>query len=75
MKKNIYLLSLFMVCSFGLLAQSKGPVKANSVDKAAYVREIPAFSKMQNIISAKGLGHHAQEKHAYLIRKSLHYQF
>ncbi|WP_199185051.1 T9SS type A sorting domain-containing protein [Aquimarina sp. I32.4] len=62
MKTNFIYLVFFVFCSFGLLAQKGSPVKANSVGKAAYKRDIPALSKMENIISAKGLGHVAPPK-------------
>ncbi|WP_082994918.1 fibronectin type III domain-containing protein [Aquimarina megaterium] len=62
MKTKFFYLTLFVFCSFGLLAQKGTPVKANSVSESAYKRDIPAFSKMKNIISAKGLDHVAPRK-------------
>ena len=62
MKTNVIYLTLFMFCSFGLLAQKGGSVKANSVGQAAYMKEIPALSSMKNIISAEGMGHDGQER-------------
>jgi chitodextrinase len=57
MKTNFIYITLFMLCSFGLFAQKGAPEKASSVSTAAYMRDIPALSKMKNIISAKGMGH------------------
>ncbi len=51
-----------MFCSFGLFAQKGTPMKASSTSKAVYMREIPAFSKMQNIISASEKNNDGQEK-------------
>ncbi len=51
-----------MFCSFGLLAQKGTPMKASSTSKAVYMRKIPAFSKMQNIISASEKNNDGQEK-------------
>ncbi|GGX06291.1 T9SS type A sorting domain-containing protein [Aquimarina muelleri] len=62
MKTNFIYFTLFLFCSFGLFAQKGGVVKANSVGKSVYKKDIPAFSQMKNIISAKGLGHVAPPK-------------
>lgn len=62
MKTNFIYFTLFLFCSFGLFAQ-KGAVKANSVGKSVYKKDIPAFSQMKNIISAKGLEVDAPPKH------------
>ncbi|MFD2564275.1 fibronectin type III domain-containing protein [Aquimarina rubra] len=61
MKTKFYYVAFLMLCSFGLFAQKK-PQKASLFGKAEYVRSIPAFSKMDNIISAKGMIKHGQEK-------------
>ncbi|RZS92199.1 fibronectin type III domain-containing protein [Aquimarina brevivitae] len=50
-----------LCCSLGSYAQKQG-MKASSVGKAEYVRVIPAISKMDNIISAKGMMKDGQEK-------------
>ncbi len=51
-----------MFCSFGLLAQKGPKMKASSTSKAAYKIDIPALSKMQNIISADFQEHFAPPK-------------
>ena len=61
MKTSFYFVALFMLCSFCLIGQETSR-KASSTGKAAYMREIPALSKMQNIIAAKGLEHVAPPK-------------
>ncbi|MBG6131338.1 chitodextrinase [Aquimarina sp. EL_43] len=61
MKTKFFYLTLFMFCSFGLLAQ-KGAVKASLTSQAVYMKEIPALSSMKNIISAKGIIKHGREK-------------
>ncbi len=61
MKISLFYCTLFMLCSFGLFAQ-KSPMKASSHSKASYVRNIPALSKMDNIISAKGIIKNGSEK-------------
>ncbi len=61
MKTNFYFVAMFMLCSCCLFAQERSH-KASLTDKAAYMREIPALSKMQNIIAAKGLEHVAPPK-------------
>ncbi|MBP2833713.1 fibronectin type III domain-containing protein [Aquimarina sp. U1-2] len=61
MKTKLFYTTLLLFCSFGLFAQ-KGPLKASSYGKAEYVRKVPALSKMKNIISAKGMIKHGQEK-------------
>ncbi|MDY8136486.1 fibronectin type III domain-containing protein [Aquimarina sp. 2201CG5-10] len=61
MKTNFFYAALFMFCSFGLLAQ-QGAKKPSTIGKAEYMRVIPALSKMDNIISAKGLEHVAPPK-------------
>ncbi len=62
MKTKLFYLSLFVFCSVGLFAQTGTPVKANFASQAAYMREIPAIAKMQNIISAQGFEHVAPDK-------------
>ncbi|MGY3791293.1 fibronectin type III domain-containing protein [Aquimarina sp. 433] len=61
MKTQFYYFAFFMLCSLGLIAQQK-PQKASLFGKAEYVRTVPALSKMDNIISAKGMIKHGQEK-------------
>ncbi len=61
MKTKLFYVTLFVFCSLGLFAQ-KGPMKASSYSKAAYVRNVPPLSQMKNIISAEGMIKHGQEK-------------
>ncbi len=56
MKTKFYFLTLFVFCSFGLLAQQRGSMKASSFGEAAYKIDIPALASMKNIISAKNFG-------------------
>ncbi|WP_281989415.1 fibronectin type III domain-containing protein [Aquimarina aggregata] len=62
MKTKLIYLTLLTFCSFGLFAQKGAPMKASSTGQAAYMREIPALSKMQNVISAEKFGHVAPAK-------------
>ncbi len=62
MKTKLFYFTLFVFCSFGLLAQTGGSMKASLTGKAAYMREIPAFSKMENIISASEKNQDGQAK-------------
>ncbi|TSE09967.1 T9SS type A sorting domain-containing protein [Aquimarina algiphila] len=62
MKTKFFYFTLFMFCSFALLAQTGPSMKASSVGKAVYMKKIPALSQMDNIISAKGLAHDAPAK-------------
>ena len=62
MKTKFFYFTLFLFCSFGLFAQTKGSMKATTVSMATYKIDIPALSKMKNIISAKGMGTVAPEK-------------
>ncbi len=62
MKTKFFYFTLFMFCSLGLFAQNDASMKASLIGQAAYMRKIPAFSKMDNIISAKGQGHVAPKK-------------
>ena len=57
---RIVLILLFF-SSYGLRAQQT-PTKANYHVVSSYVRSLPALSKMDNIISAKGQGHKAPPK-------------
>ncbi len=61
MKTNYFLL-LFLMSVFTIQAQKPGSLKATSNAKAAYMVEVPALSKMDNIIAAKGLEHVAPPK-------------
>ncbi len=61
MKTKFFYLVVFVFCSFSMFAQT-GPMKPSTIDQAVYMREIPALSKMENIISAKFQGHVAPEK-------------
>lgn len=61
MKTN-YLLLLFLMGIFTAQAQKQGSLKATSTAKAAYMVEVPALSKMDNIIAAKGQEHVAPPK-------------
>lgn len=56
MKTKLIYLTLLTFCSFGLIAQ-KAPQKASLVSKAAYVKNIPPLSQMDNILSAKNMAH------------------
>ena len=58
----MFLLSLLVIGCFGLHAQTSKMMKASSIGKASYKRDIPPLSKMHNIISAKGMGHVAPPK-------------
>ncbi|MEM6721393.1 MAG: GEVED domain-containing protein [Bacteroidota bacterium] len=60
--KTHYLLMLFLLSFFMVHAQQPGSLKASSTSKATYMVEVPALSKMDNIISAKGQGHVAPPK-------------
>ena len=59
--KKIFITTALLLSGSFLFAQ-KGPMKATSLTKAAYVHEIPALSKMDNIIAAKGFEHVAPPK-------------
>ncbi len=61
MKTQFYYVAFFMLCSLGLIAQ-QNPQKASLLGKAEYVRSVPALSKMDNIIAAKGMEHTAPPK-------------
>lgn len=61
MKTNYFLL-LFLMGVFTIQAQKPDSLKATSTAKAIYMVEVPALSKMDNIIAAKGLGHVAPPK-------------
>ena len=61
MKTNYFLL-LFLLSVFSVQAQKPGSLKASSTAKAAYMVEVPALSKMDNIIAAKGQEHVAPPK-------------
>lgn len=61
MKTKFYFLTFFVLCSFNFFAQvtSKAPT---TIGTSEYMREIPALSSMDNIISAKNHGHVAPPK-------------
>ncbi|XLS28691.1 fibronectin type III domain-containing protein [Flavobacteriaceae bacterium M23B6Z8] len=59
--KRIITLILLLFCVGTLVAQN-GTMRATSYGKAAYMREIPALSRMDNIIAAKGMEHVAPPK-------------
>ncbi|WP_298541495.1 T9SS type A sorting domain-containing protein [uncultured Aquimarina sp.] len=62
MKTQFFYVAFFMLFSFGMLAQV-GPKRGPStISKAAYVRNIPAISKMDNVISAQDFQHVAPDK-------------
>ena len=60
--KNYFLFFMLFIGGFSLLQAQDGPLKPSSVSQAAYMNEIPALSKMDNIIAAKGFEHVAPPK-------------
>jgi chitodextrinase len=60
--KKTYLFLMLLMSVFAVQAQKPGSLKASSTSKAAYMVEVPALSKMDNIIAAKGLEHVAPPK-------------
>ena len=50
-----------LCCTVNSYAQKQG-MKPTTIGKAEYVRVVPAISKMDNVISAKGMIKHGQEK-------------
>ncbi|MBQ0735035.1 fibronectin type III domain-containing protein [Aquimarina celericrescens] len=62
MKTKLFYVTLFTFCTFGLFAQKGAPTKATFFSNAKSVQEIPAFSKMKNIVSASGMAHKAPPK-------------
>ncbi|MAQ74948.1 MAG: sheath polysaccharide-degrading enzyme [Aquimarina sp.] len=50
-----------LCCTVNSYAQKQG-MKPSTIGKAEYVRVVPAISKMDNVISAKGMIKHGQEK-------------
>jgi hypothetical protein len=61
MKKQ-YLVMLFLMSILSVQAQKPGALKPTSTFKATYMVEVPALSKMDNIIAAKGQEHVAPPK-------------
>ena len=61
MMKKIFITFALLLSGSILFAQEKG-LKANYFSKAVYMHEIPALSKMDNIIAAKGFEHVAPPK-------------
>lgn len=59
--KRIFTIITCLICAVSLYAQD-GAMRATSFGKAVYMREIPAISKMDNIIAAKGMEHVAPPK-------------
>ncbi len=62
MKTKFIYFTLLLFCSLGLVAQTGTSMKASSVGKAAYKRDIPPLSQMKNIISAQDHEHVAPPK-------------
>lgn len=63
MNKKLHYLLMCFVFAFGYSVQAQETqVKSTLHTKAAYMKTIPAFSQMDNIIAAEGLGHVAPPK-------------
>ncbi len=62
MKTKFYYLAFLMLSSFGMLAQVGPKTGPTTISTSSYMREIPAFSKMANIISAESMEHVAPPK-------------
>ncbi len=67
MNTKLFYVAFFMLSSFCLLAQNNS-LKASYHGTSEYMREIPALSSMDNIMSAKGLEHVAPPKRRGLNR-------
>ncbi len=61
MKTNFYYIALFMLCNLAVLAQ-EAAMKPTTIGTSSYMREIPALSSMDNIVSAKNFEHVAPPK-------------
>ena len=60
--KNYYFIFMLFLGGFSFLQAQESSQKATSVSQAVYMNEIPALSKMDNIIAAKGQEHVAPPK-------------